>query len=108
MSKSIRISDELAAKATEAGRLFHRSPPQQIEHWAQIGQVMEKALSYRAQEAVAQWGIEADIDALVAESQSAAGQAKLRAGINEASGGEFWEVAAEKPQSPYKSKKTDG
>lgn len=32
MSKSIRISDKLAAKAKEAAALFHRSPQQQIEY----------------------------------------------------------------------------
>lgn len=108
MSKSIRISDELAAKATEAARLFHRSPPQQVEHWAQIGQVMEAALSYPAQAKAVRWGREADIDALIAESQSPEGQAKLREGINEGSGGEFWEVAAEDPQRLVQRSKNDG
>lgn len=108
MSKSIRISDELAAKATEAARLFHRSPPQQVEHWAQIGQVMETALSYPAERRVKEWGREADIDALIAESQSPEGQAKLRAVINEGSGGAFWEVAAEDPQKLVKRSKIDG
>ena len=105
MSKSIRISDELAEKATEAARLFHRSPPQQIEHWAQIGQVMEAALSFPAQRRVAQWGRDTDIDDLINESQSAEGQAKLKKGIHESSGDEYWEVAAEQPQGPYKSSK---
>lgn len=107
MSKSIRISDELAAKATEAARLFHRSPPQQVEHWAQIGQVMEAALSYPAQAQAGSWGREADIDALIAESQSPEGQAKLRQGINEGSGGEFWEVAAEDPQKVLRRAESD-
>ena len=49
MSKSIRLSDELIAQAKATGTTFHRSPPQQIEHWAQIGRVMEAALSYSAQ-----------------------------------------------------------
>ena len=49
MSKSIRISDELAAEAEAAGAVAHRSPPQQIEHWAQIGRVIEPALSYSAE-----------------------------------------------------------
>lgn len=31
---------------------IHRSPPQQIEHWAQVGRVMEAALSYPAQSKV--------------------------------------------------------
>jgi hypothetical protein len=46
MSKSIRISDELLALAKAAGELQHRSPPQQIEHWAAIGQVMEPVLDW--------------------------------------------------------------
>ena len=48
ISKSIRVSDELAAYAEEAAAVAHRSPPQQIEHWAQIGRVLEPALSYHA------------------------------------------------------------
>lgn len=46
MSKSIRISDELLNRAREEAERFHRSPPQQIEHWAEIGRVLEPALSY--------------------------------------------------------------
>lgn len=46
MSKSIRISDELLALAKATGELQHRSPPQQIEHWAAIGQVMEPVLDW--------------------------------------------------------------
>ncbi len=53
MSESIRISDELADAAKRQARLFHRSPPQQIEHWAAIGRVMEAGLSFPATEKVA-------------------------------------------------------
>jgi len=49
MSKSIRLSDELIEKAREQAILYHRSPPQQIEHWAEIGRVMEPTLSYGVQ-----------------------------------------------------------
>ena len=52
MSQSIRISDDLADAARRQAMLFHRSPPQQIEHWAAIGRGMEVALSYPAQEKV--------------------------------------------------------
>lgn len=52
MSQSIRINDDLAEAAKRQAALFHRSPPQQIEHWAAIGRVMEVALSYPAQEKV--------------------------------------------------------
>ena len=54
MSQSIRISDELAEAARNEAELFHRSPPQQIEHWAAIGRVMEVALSYPAEKKVAE------------------------------------------------------
>lgn len=54
MSKSIRISSELAAAAESAALLAHRSPPQQIEHWAHIGRVLEPALAYRVESAVKQ------------------------------------------------------
>lgn len=56
MSKSIRISDELAEFAEAASVESHRSPPQQIEHWAQIGRVLEPALSYQAESAVKRVG----------------------------------------------------
>lgn len=64
MSKSIRVSDELAEFAEAAAVESHRSPPQQIEHWAQIGRVLEPALSYRAESAVKRGG-RADLDALL-------------------------------------------
>ncbi len=65
MSKSIRISDELAEFAEAAAVESHRSPPQQIEHWAQIGRVLEPTLSYRAESAIKQVG-RADLDAALA------------------------------------------
>jgi len=52
VSQSIRVSDELAESARRQAKLFHRSPPQQIEHWAALGRVMEAALSYPAKEKV--------------------------------------------------------
>lgn len=64
MSKSIRVSDELAEFAEAAAVESHRSPPQQIEHWAQIGRVLEPALSYRAESAVKRVS-RADLDALL-------------------------------------------
>ena len=52
MSQSIRLNDHLIEAAKRDATLFHRSPPQQIEHWAAIGRVMEAALSYPALEKV--------------------------------------------------------
>ena len=72
MSKSIRISDELAASAEEAAAISHRSPPQQIEHWAQIGRVLEPTLSFTAQVAVKQ-ATRADLDAILDRVETAEG-----------------------------------
>lgn len=66
MSASIRLNDELIAAAKRQAKLFHRSPPQQIEHWAAIGRVMETALSYPALEQVAAAVSRAEVDAALA------------------------------------------
>ena len=42
MSKAIKLSDLLVADATRYAKIFHRSPPKQIEHWATIGRVAEE------------------------------------------------------------------
>lgn len=80
MSKSIRISDELAASAEEAAAMSHRSPPQQIEHWAQIGRVLEPTLSYAAQVAVKQ-ATRSDLDAILDRVETAEGIRQARAVI---------------------------
>ena len=67
MSQSIRLSDDLIEAAKRSATLFHRSPPQQIEHWAAIGRVMEVALSYPAQEKVAAAAGREDLDKALAE-----------------------------------------
>lgn len=85
MSKSIRVSDELADFAEAAAAESHRSPPQQIEHWAQIGRVLEPALSYRAESAVKQVG-RADLDALLDAVGSPDAVQRTRELIRNASG----------------------
>lgn len=42
MAKAVKLSDKLVAEATRYARVFHRSPPKQIEHWAAIGRVAEE------------------------------------------------------------------
>ena len=42
MSKAIKLSEQLVADATRYAKIFHRSPPKQIEHWATIGRVAEE------------------------------------------------------------------
>ncbi|MCF7674394.1 MAG: ParD-like family protein [Akkermansiaceae bacterium] len=86
MSASIRLNDELIAAAKRQAKLFHRSPPQQIEHWAAIGRVMESALSYPAQEKVAEWGSARDIDSLRASVESDAGRERAKQVIRQTAG----------------------
>jgi hypothetical protein len=86
MSASIRLSDQLIAAAKRQAKLFHRSPPQQIEHWAAIGRVMEAALSYPAQEQVAHWGSARDMDELRTKVESDAGRRRAREIIRRTSG----------------------
>ena len=42
MPKAIKLSDQLVADATKYAKVFHRSPPKQIEHWATIGKITEE------------------------------------------------------------------
>jgi hypothetical protein len=86
MSQSIRLSDELIEAAKAKAALHHRSPPQQIEHWAAIGRVMETALSYPAVEKAAEWGSSKDVDALLGEVASEVGQARTRQIIRKGAG----------------------
>ena len=41
MSKAIKLSNQLVEDATKYAKVFHRSPPKQIEHWATIGKLAE-------------------------------------------------------------------
>ena len=81
MSKSIRLSEALFEEAKQTGMALHRSPPQQIEHWAQIGRVLEVALSYPAQKNVGVWGNKSDIDGLISEVASKPGRQRTLAVI---------------------------
>lgn len=85
MSKSIRISSELATQAEKAAALAHRSPPQQIEHWAQLGRVLEPALSYSIEARVKQVG-RAELDAQLDQVGAEAGVRRTQAMIRQRSG----------------------
>ena len=39
---SVRLDQELIEKATIMAKALNRTPPQQIEHWAKIGEMMEE------------------------------------------------------------------
>lgn len=82
MSQSIRISDELIEEAKRHAKLHHRSPPQQIEHWAAVGRVMEVALAYPAQEKVAQAVTGKQLDEALALVGTEKGRERAREIIN--------------------------
>ncbi len=42
MPKAIKLSDQLVEDATAYARVFHRSPPRQVEYWATIGKISEE------------------------------------------------------------------
>jgi hypothetical protein len=41
MSRAVKISDQLANKATTRARAMNRSTAGQVEYWANIGQIAE-------------------------------------------------------------------
>jgi hypothetical protein len=86
VSHSIRISDDLAEAAQHQAKLFHRSPPQQVEHWAAIGRVMEVALSYPAEQKVAESIGPQQIEAALNEVGTTEGIARAQAVIRKTSG----------------------
>lgn len=49
MSKSVKLSDDLLMEADRYSRVYSRSVPKQIEHWAKIGKIAEdnSDLSYQ-------------------------------------------------------------
>ena len=47
-SMPLRIDGELIKEARTSGNVFHRSIAQQIEHWANLGKVLEGVLTVRS------------------------------------------------------------
>lgn len=48
MGRPIKLSDRLAQAADEASHVADRSVPAQIEHWANLGRAVERALTGHA------------------------------------------------------------
>ncbi len=42
MPKAVKLPDRLVMDAIKYGKVFHRSTPKQIEHWATIGKIAEE------------------------------------------------------------------
>jgi hypothetical protein len=85
MSTSIRLSDELVDLAKSTGKIQHRSPPQQIEHWALLGRLLESALSYSTTEAAMQPATIEALDRALAAVDTEAGVEAAHAAIADSS-----------------------
>lgn len=75
----LRIDSDLVNQARSAGALFDRPPTAQIEHWAKLGRVLESVLVGESVAKVKQRGNVADLDQVVALSQSEKGRKKAMA-----------------------------
>lgn len=77
----LRIDSELVNQARNVGALHDRPPTAQIEHWAKLGRVLDSVLSGKSIAHVKQLSRIDDLDAILALTQTPAGQAKARAVI---------------------------
>lgn len=75
----IRLSDELLGQARESGQRFHRSIPQQVEHWAQLGRVLESALTLPGTGKLKDLSREPDLRKMIAQAETPAGKEKVKA-----------------------------
>ena len=41
-SKTIKLSNDIVAEASKYAKIYLRSVPKQIEHWAKIGKILEE------------------------------------------------------------------
>jgi hypothetical protein len=80
-SVPLRIDSELVNHARSAGAVFDRSPTAQIEHWAKLGRVLDTVLSGESIAKVKQRGKVADLDQVVALSQTERGRKRALAMI---------------------------
>src|SRR5471030_851002 len=85
-SVPLRIDSELVNHARSAGALFDRPPTAQIEHWAKLGRVLDRILSGESAARVKQRGNVADLDRVVALSQTEKGRKKALAIIAQHAG----------------------
>ncbi len=75
----LRIDSELVNLARTTGALFDRPPTAQIEHWAKLGRVLDSVLLGESVANVKRRGNVAELDQVVALSQSEKGRKKAQA-----------------------------
>jgi hypothetical protein len=70
MSSAVKLSDELVLTARREARIASRSMTQQIEHWARIGRVVERAGGQDPKRLRAALAAELDFDGLTNEERA--------------------------------------
>ncbi len=85
MSMPIRLSSGLISDARSSGGRFHRSIPQQVEHWAFLGKTIEAALALPSVARLKDASQIPDLEKVLARAESPAGRKKVRAMLAKAS-----------------------
>jgi len=85
-SMPLRIDVALVNKARTSGQLFHRSISQQVEHWANMGRVVEAVLGLSSVAKIKTLGKAPNIDRLLAGAHSQAGKKRTLALIAKKTG----------------------
>jgi hypothetical protein len=80
----IRLSAALTQSAREAAAVLDRSLTDQVEHWARLGQLVERAVSADTVMQLKARSHDANIPAMLAFADTAAGRAKAAAHIRDA------------------------
>ena len=83
MSHSVRLSDEIVADARLASDLLERSLTGQIEHWARLGQAVERHLDLAQMVALKKAGKTRSLKELLEAVGSGESLQRLRAHLNE-------------------------
>jgi hypothetical protein len=78
-SMPMRIDGELIKEARASGTVFHRSIAQQLEHWANLGKVLESVLTVRSVAHVKSLKKPVGLDRLLARARSPEGKRRTLA-----------------------------
>ena len=80
-STALRIDSELYEEAKASAKLHHRTTPEQLEHWAWLGRVLESTLSVASVGKVKAVSREADLSKLIAHADTEKGRAQVHASL---------------------------
>jgi hypothetical protein len=84
-SMPLRIDGGLVKEARRSGEIFHRSIPQQVEHWATLGQRLEAVVSIPSIARIK--GLSrANVDQAMAQATGAGGRKRMLAFLNKKQG----------------------